>query len=79
MIENDVLFKRLIEEIEDYAILLFSNKGDALNWNSGARKMTGYLAEEAIGKKFGFFYSKQNQDAKLPEKLLKMEIGRAHV
>lgn len=74
MIENDVLFKRLIEEIEDYAILLFSNKGDALNWNSGARKMTGYLAEEAIGKKFGFFYSKQNQDAKLPEKLLKMAL-----
>ncbi|HRG38705.1 MAG TPA: PAS domain S-box protein [Bacteroidia bacterium] len=74
MTENSVLYKRLIEEIEDYAILLFSKKGEILSWNNGAGRMTGYVAEEVIGKKFGFFYNKQNQDVKLPEKLLKIAL-----
>ena len=70
MIENNVLFQRMIEEIEDYAILLFSKNGEVMNWNNGAAKVTGYSVDEAIGKNFGFVHSKQNQEIKLPEKLL---------
>lgn len=74
MLANNILFRQLIEEIEDYAILLFNNTGEVLNWNTSAGKMMGYTAEEVIGKKFAFFHTQQNQDAKLPERLLKTAL-----
>lgn len=76
MIENNVLFKRLIEGIEDYAILLLSKNGEVLNWNKGAEKMTGYTAEEVVGKQIGFFHNEENREIKLPEKLLKIALKK---
>ena len=62
--------QRMINEIEDYAILLMNKEGIIQNWNKGAEKIKGYTANEIIGKNFRIFYRKEDQEKKLPESLI---------
>jgi hypothetical protein len=62
---------RMINEIEDYAILRLSPEGIIENWNAGAEKIKGYAASEIIGKHFRIFYSPEDQQTHLPERLIK--------
>lgn len=50
------LYRKMIEEVSDYAILLMDKDGTILNWNKGAEKIKGYAPEEIIGKNFRLFY-----------------------
>jgi PAS domain S-box-containing protein len=72
-------YHKMIEEVEDYAILLLDKDGNILNWNSGAEKIKGYRAEEIIGKNFRNFYLPSDRTSGLPDKLLKTatDTGRA--
>lgn len=63
-------FNRMVEEIEDYAILLLDANGNIENWNKGAEKIKGYKTKEIIGRNFSLFYPKEQQEAGLPQKLL---------
>ncbi len=71
MIENNAIFRRMIEEIEDYAIFLLDIKGNVMTWNKGAEKIQGYTEEEIIGKNNSLFYCKEDLEKKLPEALIK--------
>ncbi len=70
---------RMINEVQDYAILRLSREGIIENWNSGAKKIKGYNAEEIIGKHFRIFYSPEDQENQLPEFLIRkaIEEGKA--
>jgi PAS domain S-box-containing protein len=63
-------FQKMVEEIEDYAILLLDAEGNIENWNKGAEKIKGYKASEIIGKNFSIFYTPEDKAAGLPGKLL---------
>jgi PAS domain S-box-containing protein len=67
--QEDLYFK-MINEVQDYAILLLSTDGIIENWNSGAEKIKGYKAEEIIGKNFRIFYPTEDRENKLPEQLI---------
>jgi PAS domain S-box-containing protein len=75
----DKLRKKMISEIQDYAIILLDNEGTILSWNKGAEKIKGYKEEEIIGQNFRIFYTPQDREAKLPEQLLEQakKEGRA--
>lgn len=70
---------KMIDEIQDYAILLLSSEGIIQNWNKGAEKIKGYTDEEVIGKSFRLFYPEEDKAANMPDKLLKKaaDYGRA--
>lgn len=72
-------YQRMILEVQDYAILLLNSNGDIQNWNAGAEIIKGYKAEEIVGKSFKTFYTREDIQNGLPEKLLKAaeEYGRA--
>jgi PAS domain S-box-containing protein len=72
-------YHKMISEVQDYAILLLNPKGEIQNWNEGAEIIKGYKAEEIIGKSFRQFYTEQDIQDGLPEKLLQAaeEYGRA--
>ena len=61
---------RMINEVQDYAILRLSREGIIENWNSGAKKIKGYNSDEIIGKHFRIFYAKEDQESHLPEFLI---------
>jgi PAS domain S-box-containing protein len=77
LLEN--LHKRMIDEIQDYAIILLDIDGTVLSWNKGAQKIKGYKQEEILGQNFRLFYLPQDRQAGLPEQLIDLakREGRA--
>jgi PAS domain S-box-containing protein len=77
--ELEELQKRMIEEIQDVAIILLNKGGTILSWNKGAEIIKGYSNDEIIGQNFNIFYMPLDRQDKLPEKLLELAAreGRA--
>ncbi|HEX8333172.1 MAG TPA: PAS domain S-box protein [Segetibacter sp.] len=73
------LHKKMITEIQDYAIVLLDYDGTILTWNIGAEKIKGYKEEEILGQNFRIFYMPHDRQAGLPENLLELakREGRA--
>lgn len=63
---------KLIDEIQDYAIILLDNDGTILNWNRGAERIKGYTPSEIQGKSFKSFYLPEDLENKKPDRLLEL-------
>ncbi|HUQ66580.1 MAG TPA: PAS domain S-box protein [Flavitalea sp.] len=68
--KSEERYHKMIEEVEDYAIILLDENGTILDWNKGAEKIKGYPQSEIIGKHFSVFYLPEDRESGLPEKLL---------
>jgi PAS domain S-box-containing protein len=68
--KSEERYHRMVEEIEDYAIILLDSDGIIQNWNRGAEKIKGYREDEIVGKSFRVFYLKEDRDRNLPEQLI---------
>ncbi len=64
---NDEDYKRIINEVEDYAFIILDLNGVITAWNKGAEKLKGYYVEEVLGKNFRIFYSSEDKDLLVPE------------
>jgi PAS domain S-box-containing protein len=75
----ELLHKRMISEIQDYAIILLDIDGTILTWNAGAEKIKGYTENEILGQNFRIFYMPLDRQAGLPEQLIELATreGRA--
>ena|SRR5688572_9812387 len=69
-IKLESLYRRMVEEVQDYAIILLDIDGTILTWNKGVEKIKGYKSEEIIGQNFNIFYMPLDRQDGLPEKLL---------
>ena len=69
-----VQFNKVVEEIEDYAIILLDRSGKIENWNKGSEKIKGYSSSEIVGKHFSKFYTAEDQQANLPNRLLEEAV-----
>jgi len=47
---NEESYRLLLDGVRDYALYMLDAQGRIATWNSGAERITGYNAEEAIGK-----------------------------
>jgi PAS domain S-box-containing protein len=56
----------LVEAVRDYAIFMLDPKGNIASWNTGAARIKGYTAEEAIGRHFSIFYPQEDIAADKP-------------
>jgi diguanylate cyclase (GGDEF)-like protein/PAS domain S-box-containing protein len=68
--EQEQRFRLLVEGVTDYAIYMLDLEGNVENWNAGAQRTKGYVAEEIVGQHFSRFYSAQDRLNHLPEKNL---------
>lgn len=73
------MHKKMIEEIQDYAIILLDVDGTILTWNKGVEKIKGYKDGEIIGQNFNIFYMPLDRQHGLPESLIALakKEGRA--
>ena len=72
-------YQKMVEEVQDYAILLMDTAGTIQNWNKGAQQIKGYQAEEIIGQNFRSFYTPEDLATGKPDRLLAIarKEGRA--
>lgn len=75
----EYLHARMLEEIQDYAIILLDRDGTILTWNKGVEQIKGYKEHEILGQNFNIFYLPDDRQARLPEKLIALAVaeGRA--
>lgn len=76
---NEARYHKMIEEIQDYAIILLDKDGIIQNWNKGAEKIEQYKEREVVGRPSQIFYLPQDRVMRLPERLLEeaSRTGRA--
>jgi len=68
--ESEERFRLLVQGVTDYAIYMLSPQGIVTNWNSGAKRIKGYLDEEIIGTHFSRFYTEEDRQQLLPSRAL---------
>jgi PAS domain S-box-containing protein len=67
---SDDPFRLLVQSIVDYAIYLLDPKGFVTSWNAGAERIKGFQTCEIIGKHFSTFYTKEDRESGVPERVL---------
>jgi PAS domain S-box-containing protein len=77
--KSEERYHKMIEEVEDYAIVLLDKNGIIQNWNKGAEKIKGYSEKDILGSNFSIFYREVDRVAKLPDTLLQRarDYGKA--
>jgi PAS domain S-box-containing protein len=63
-------FQLLVQGVTDYALYMLDPDGHVSNWNSGAERIKGYLADEIVGKHFSQFYTDEDREKGEPAKTL---------
>ena len=69
--ESEERFRMMVSAVQDYAIFMLDPHGQVVNWNSGAERLKGYLANEIVGKHFSIFYTPEQVDRGAPERELR--------
>ena len=59
-------FQLLVESITDYAIFSLDRNGVIQDWNRGGERISGYRADEVIGRHFSIFYTPEDRDRGAP-------------
>ncbi|SAK85448.1 PAS/PAC sensor hybrid histidine kinase [Caballeronia calidae] len=70
VIESERHFRMLVDGVTDYSIFMLSPEGIVTNWNSGARRIKGYTADEIVGCHFSRFYTPEDTAAGAPQRAL---------
>ncbi|HEX3915182.1 MAG TPA: PAS domain S-box protein [Steroidobacteraceae bacterium] len=68
--DSERRFELLVESVTEYALFMLDPAGRIVSWNSGAKRIKGYEAEEIIGKSFECFYSPEDRAAGIPARSL---------
>lgn len=64
--ERTSQFRRLVDAVSDCAFVTLDRTGHVANWNSGAERITGYSAQDAIGRHVSRFYTREGLEAGAP-------------
>lgn len=76
--QNEHRFRHIIEQVQEYAIIILDSEGRVTTWNAGATRLHGYAARDVIGQRFSLFFSEEDNSAGIPECQLReaAESGR---
>jgi PAS domain S-box-containing protein len=69
----------LVDAAQDYAILMLDPQGRIESWSSGATAITGYSAEEALGRFFSLLHTPQDVAAGKPQRELALALSQRRV
>jgi two-component system cell cycle sensor histidine kinase/response regulator CckA len=64
--ESEERNRRLVEEIQDYAIVMLDPEGRIMSWNKGVGRILGYEAQEIVGRSVAILYTPEDLARELP-------------
>jgi len=67
-------FRLLVDGVQDYAIYMLDTDGKITSWNTGAQRITGYSADEVIGRRFELFHRPDELRAGEPDEELRTAL-----
>jgi PAS domain S-box-containing protein len=66
------LYRRLVSDVSDYAIIVLDPEGHVVTWNAGAERIKGYDADEIVGRHFSAFYPEEVAATGFPQHELEL-------
>src|SRR5512132_3417405 len=54
---HEDIYRRLVDNLADYAICMLDGSGTIATWNLGAERLTGYTHGEIVGQPFSRLYA----------------------
>src|SRR5437764_1321800 len=70
---DPLIYQRMIEQVEDYAIYMLDREGIIASWNLGAQRIHGYEREDIVGQHFSHLFTPEDIAAGKPWE----ELGQA--
>jgi PAS domain S-box-containing protein len=70
--ESEDQSRTLLNEVQDYAILMLDLKGRVVTWNAGAERFQGYDARQIIGENFSRFFAQDDDVPDRPAEILRL-------
>src|SRR5262245_50960841 len=70
-----VTFKHVVAGIQDYLICLLDTGGYVESWNVGAERITGFRAQEVLGRRMSMLYPDEAVASGWPDDELKLAAG----
>ncbi|MBV2148962.1 PAS domain S-box protein [Sphingobium sp. AS12] len=70
---SEARYRQIVEGAEDFAIVSLDPAGTITGWSSGATRLLGYSASEALGQTGGLFFTPEDRAANVPAR----EMARA--
>ncbi|HEY9788862.1 MAG TPA: PAS domain S-box protein [Candidatus Obscuribacterales bacterium] len=61
---QEELFRLLVSNVKDYAIIALDPQGQIMTWNEGAKAISGYSAAEAIGQNISMLLTDADRQAR---------------
>lgn len=72
---SDEVFHLMVNNIQDYGIIMLDPEGRIVTWNAGETAISGYQAEEVLGRSFSIFYTAASIEEGRPE--LELSIAKS--
>ena len=60
-------FRLLVSNVEDHALVMLDADGRVSAWNVGVERITGYSAEELVGRSASVLYTEEDQNLGTPD------------
>jgi PAS domain S-box-containing protein len=70
LFESEQRFRLLVQGVSDYALYMLDREGRVSNWNTGAKAIKGYDADEIVGAHFSRFYTPDDHAVGEPARAL---------
>jgi PAS domain S-box-containing protein len=77
--ESEERFHLMVQAVRNYAIFMFDAGGRIVNWNEGAKIMTGYEENEVLGQHLSRFYPEEEVREGKPKQALEFATENGHV
>ncbi len=74
LLANERTLALLLDGIADHAIYMLDPQGCVATWNTGAARIKGYSAEEALGKSIAIFYPPADVARGVPQHALEQAV-----
>ncbi len=69
-LRSEGVLRAFLDSLLDFAIVFLDKEGNIVDWNLGARTLTGYTGDEVLGNHFSAFYTPEAQAVGHPEREL---------